>query len=386
MAHMRFLYLLLLILCLVAESAWTLGDGRDASGAQAAGVTDPVSQLRQQVREMQTSLEEMRAEMSREHAATLQLKQELQATRCKIDAQSCAKDLPDPAIPASKSPPSPDSVEGGPTAEQGDRRLSKLEEEQQWLAGMLRDRYQTTVESASKYRVKLSGLLLLNLFSNGGYVDHFEIPGIALPSTSSLTGANGGGSFGGTVRQSQLGLEVYGPTVAGARTQGKVVADFLGDFPDTFNGFSAGTLRLRTGTIRLDWPRTSIIAGQDDLFFSPMKPTSVAALGTPPLSYAGNMWAWTPQLRVEHLFISSEDSTVKISAGILDPLTGEIPTNEFLRAPGAGESSRQPGYAGGISWTRKVFGQPLTLGSGGYYSRQNWGLNHTVNGWAGITD
>ena len=39
-----------------------------------------------------------------------------------------------------------------------------------------------------------------------------------------------------------------------------------------------------------------------------------------------------------------------------------------------------------MAWTRSVFGMPLTLGAAGYYSRQNWGFNNHVDGWAGMTD
>ena len=39
-----------------------------------------------------------------------------------------------------------------------------------------------------------------------------------------------------------------------------------------------------------------------------------------------------------------------------------------------------------VSWTRRVFGMPLTLGTAGYYSRQNWVFNQHVDGWAGMTD
>jgi hypothetical protein len=41
------------------------------------------------------------------------------------------------------------------------------------------------------------------------------------------------------------------------------------------NGISTGIARLRTGTVRFDWTNTSIIAGQDQLFFSPLAPTSL---------------------------------------------------------------------------------------------------------------
>jgi hypothetical protein len=67
-------------------------------------------------------------------------------------------------------------------------------------------------------------------------------------------------------------------------------------------------------------------------------------------------------------------------------LTGEGPGNEFLRFAGAGESSRQPGYGSRIEWSRPLFGQTLTAAIGGYYSRENWGFNRNLNGWAATTD
>ncbi len=47
-------------------------------------------------------------------------------------------------------------------------RVASLEEEYQLLSGKVDDQYQTKVESASKYRVRLSGIVLMNLFSNRG--------------------------------------------------------------------------------------------------------------------------------------------------------------------------------------------------------------------------
>ncbi len=387
--RLRFLCLVFFVLCFVSETGFTQTHKGRKHSPQEALLADSVRQLQLQIQQLQTSMQEMRSEANRDRAEAsaenMQLKQELRATRDKLDSMQASLQV-SRNVPQDRpgNQMAPDSESAG--VEKDEQRIAKLEEDQQLLAGKIDEQYQTKIESASKYRVKLSGLILMNLFSNRGNVDYFEIPGIALPTTASLTGGNTGGSFGATIRQSELGLEVFGPTIAGARTQGHFVADFLGDFPDTVNGFSAGTLRLRTGTVRLDWPRTSIIAGQDDLFLSPVYPTSFASLGIPALSYAGNLWAWVPQVRVEHRLIASDSSTVTISGGILDPLTGELPTNEFLRAPGAGESARQPAYGGRLAWKHQVFGEPLTIGMGGHYSRQSWGLNHKINGWAGITD
>ena len=200
------------------------------------------------------------------------------------------------------------------------------------------------------------------------------------------TGLTQAGASGATVRQSELGLEVFGPTVKGARTSADIQFDFFGGFPDTWDGVTEGLVRIRTARIKLDWGNTSVMAGQDAPFFSARSPTSLASLGTPPLSYAGNLWTWTPQIRVEHRLNLSESSSITLQGGILDPLTGQVPTDQFYRTPQAGESSGQPAYATRIGWNRKLFGQHLAIAAGGYYARQNWGFGRTVDAWAGTAD
>jgi len=138
--------------------------------------------------------------------------------------------------------------------------------------------------------------------------------------------------------------------------------------------------------LHFDWAKTSVVGGQDGLFFSPESPTSFATLAEPALSYTGNLWAWTPQVRVEHRWSVGENSDVVVQGGILDPLNGESPPSGYYRQPGAGEASRQPAYATRVAWTYSLFGQPLRIGIAGYYSRQNYGFSRTVDGWAGITD
>ena len=109
----------------------------------------------------------------------------------------------------------------------------------------------------------------------------------------------------------------------------------------------------------------------------------------PPLSYAGNLWAWTPQLRVEHRFALSGDSKVTLQGAFLDPLTGEPPDQDYYtwyRVPDAGEQSRQPAYGLHVAYSRPMLGQTFTVGAGGYYSRENWGYDRMINGWAGMMD
>ena len=170
------------------------------------------------------------------------------------------------------------------------------------------------------------------------------------------------------MRQSLLGLEVFGPTLGRAKTRGDIQFDFFGGFPATLDGVTAGLVRLRTATVHFDWARTSIVAGQDTPFFSPLSPTSLASLAYPAFSYSGNLWTWTPQLRVERRLALSGDSSLLVQGGILDSLTGQPPYDQSYRSPQAGERSGQPAYATRLAWTRTAFGRPLTVGASGYYA------------------
>jgi hypothetical protein len=163
--------------------------------------------------------------------------------------------------------------------------------------------------------------------------------------------------------------------------------DFAGGFPqDTINGETMGIARLRTAVIRFDWDNTSIVVGQDRLFFVPLAPTSLAVQATPALSYAGNLWSWTPQIRVEHKIPLSEKSSLLLQAGVLDSLSGDLPSPGQNAYPSWGEQSGQPAYASRVAWTHSLHGQDLTLGAGGYYGRQSWGYGRNVDGWASTLD
>jgi hypothetical protein len=264
-------------------------------------------------------------------------------------------------------------------------RIATLEENQEILNTRINEQSQTKVESGSKYRLRLSGIVLLNLYDNRGFVDNQDFPQVAEPHQLQPLFVSHS-SFGATLRQSQIKLQTFGPDIAGARTSADLEFDFAGGFANTWNGVAMGIVRLRTGTFRLDWANTSIIAGQDRLFFAPLAPTSLATLATPALSYAGNLWAWTPQVRVEHHFRLSDVSSVVLQAGILDSVSGDLPESNFYRYPSWGEESGQPAYAARVSWSHRVFGQNFTVGAGGYYGRQDWGFKRTVDGWAGTTD
>ena len=378
----RILPLIVVVLAQATASAQT--------APPADSLTNSIQQMQVQIQQLQAAISELRAESAKYHAETLQLRRELQASRVQpaTEEERSQAANTQPQVPES-SEPHGSNLEGQIQAET-EQHPPTLEDRLELLSGKVDEQYQTKVESASKYRVRLSGMVLMNLFSNRGTVDNSDIPHLVLPGTPGQSHS----AFGGTLRQSMLGLEVFGPKIAGARTTGDVQFDFAGGFEQVPNGVTSGIVRLRTATLRLDWDNTSVVGGQDTLFFAPLAPTSLASFAIPALAYSGTLWSWTPQLRVEHHIQLAGDSTLNLQAGILDPLTGEPPVPPYsqqpvypaYRVPQAGEASNQPGIGTRVSWTKHAFGQPLTVGVGGYYSRENWGFNRTVDGWAGTSD
>ena len=352
--------------------------GKPGPPSSRPSADDGMRELQKQMLELKSTLEEMRKQLVLSREETLELRRDLDATRRQLAA---VETQPKAATTTVGEETHANSARA--RAGQGsEEAIKKLDEDQQLTNAKLDELYQTRVASASKYRVRLSGMALLNLFSNRGGVDNLDFPTLVPPDRP----IDSGGSFGGSLRQSLLGLEVFGPELGGAKVSADVQFDFAGGFPSALNGVTFGLARLRTGTVRMAWPNTTLIAGQDAPFLSPLSPSSVASLAVPAFSYAGNLWSWTPQVRLEHRLTVTEGSSILLQGGILDPLTGEPPTSQFLRTPQAGEASRQPAYATRVAWSHRALGRDVTLGVGGYYSRQDWGFHRTVDGWAGTTD
>jgi hypothetical protein len=350
------------------------------ASAAASSLDDRLLKLQEQLAQMQAAMTAMHDEILRSRAESAELRREMEATRLLLSAESKPGNstVGDSAMQSQKSHSSSAQASSS-SSEQG---RQALDENQQLINAKLADLHQSKVESASKYHVRLSGIVLFNAVENRGAVDNLDFPAVALPTYPGTPH----GSFGATLRQSQLGLEVFGPEIHGARISGDVQMDFAGGFPDVPNGPTFGLVRLRTGVVRLEWPNTTLVVGQDAPFISPLSPSSIASLALPAFAYSGNLWSWIPQVRLEHRIDLGEDSKILLQAGILDPLTGETGDSQYSRTPLAGEASRQPAYATRVAWSRRILNRDLTLGVGGFYSRQNWEFHRNVDGWAGTAD
>jgi uncharacterized coiled-coil protein SlyX len=177
--------------------------------------------------QLRMTLNAMSDELAGTRRESQELRQELRAVREELDGVRSQS----PAARNADRPPE--------QARNFDDQVAVLAEDQQLLSAKVEDQYQTKVESGSKYRVHLSGMVLLNLFSTRGAVDNLDFPKMAnvkAPGESN-------GSFAATARQSQFSLEVLGPQWKGAKTSGDVSLDFFGGFLSNPEGVTAGLVR-----------------------------------------------------------------------------------------------------------------------------------------------
>lgn len=360
-------------------------EGAGATSSRPADNAAALQDLQEQVKQLREMVNEMRAENAQSRAEMRQLRQELQSTRALLEHPATTPTTETGETVQAAAPAEPANSAASVMTQNSaslENRVEKLEESTSLLGSKIDEQYQTKVETASKYRARLHGIVLMNAFRNVGKSDNLDLPTYAEPVPFGTPQA----TVGATLRQSEIGLEVFGPTVAGARTSADVQLDFSGGFAATGNGVNFGIVRLQTANLRFDWEHTSVVAGQDSLFISPLSPTSFASLTLPAFAFAGNLWGWTPQLRVEHRFPVADQQTVTVQAGVLDNLNWEYPYNPFYRSAQAGELSGQPAYGLRTAWSRTVNNHPLSFGVAGYYGRQNWTWGRTVDAWAGMAD
>lgn len=366
-------FFLLTFLLLHGSAGIAQSNAQASAGADGTTLAGEVQQLRSIVQELVQENQASRAEMK-------QLREQLEKTEAALEKLTSSPAAPAQAASSKQTQANQSQTNQPQTSAQVEARIDKLEETQALLNDKINEQYQTKVEAASKYHVRLSGIVLMNAFRNHGGSDDFDLPDYAV-ATPGMPQAG----FGATLRQSEIGLEVFGPTLIGAKTSANIHMDFAGGFPAAPNGVDFGIARLKTASARFDWENTSVIVGQDSLFISPLSPTSFASLAIPAFAYAGNLWGWIPQLRVEHRFDISDNQKFTIQAGILDNLTWQTPPDQFYRYPTAGEQTGQPAYAARTAWSNQIFGHELSFGTAGYYSPQDWSGRH-IDGWAGMGD
>jgi hypothetical protein len=307
-----------------------------------------------------------------------QLSQQLQQTRVELsDSKRQIEELRQSLEELRRQVQSGHPAEPAP-ASAAEPTVSAADQDVGFLAAKIAELHQDKVESASRYPVKLSGLVLFNSYWNKGILDIQDLPSMALPKFPGAPPP----SVGATLRQTTLGIDAKGPKLFGAQTSAEAEIDFAGGSPTTPYGVTAGLLRLRTAKASFSWTNTSLTFGQDSLFISPLSPTSYATVLEPAMSWSGNLWVWTPAIEVSHRFNLNDGSSLVLEGGVLDPLTEEVPVFQG-RNPTAGEATRAPALAGRIALDRsKAESFPFTVGFAGYRANQQYQTFPTVASWS----
>ncbi len=275
--------------------------------------------LSAQTPEIQGILERL-DRLERENRA---LSQEVQDLRGQLAAVRGPTAVPAPAGPA--------AVEVAPPT-----NLADLNEKVDIQGQRVEEQAQSKVEAAQKFPIQITGMALFNTFMNSRQNGGADYP----------TAATGPGSdrAGATLRQTIVGLEFHGPqTVLGASVHGSLYMDFYN---------TPQWIRLRTGSIELDWRSRSIMVGVEKPIFNPREPSSLAQVGVSPLTGAGNLWLWVPQVRLEQDIKFGSATGLRAQMGVIQ--TREVGPYDSAAYTGPAPAASRPGLEGHFELYRNL--------------------------------
>jgi len=292
---------------------------------QTESQTEALEKLAELVRRAEQAATAAQAEARQARQQTEALQQQLLQTTKEIadyglriaDLKNEVAKLQTTAEKAVGSEVNPQSAIRNP---QSPDRLTALEEQVEINTAQIKEHAQTKVESDSRLRLRLSGMILVNTFLNTADSSLRSTPTRA-PVAGDASGQTRN-NVGANLRQTILGLAMDGPRLGGARLSAEAEFDFYGTQGDTFRGNVLGSLRLRTASTRLDWERTSLTVGLRPAMISPLNPTSLASVWYPALAEAGNLWQWRPQIILEHrpqLSAWGDSTELVLQGGLLTP-------------------------------------------------------------------
>ncbi len=342
--------------------------------------------VQEQIRSLTESMTRTQAALEQSQLQLMEMRQRLGALQRQM-AESGASGRPTAVFDKEATSSSTSSpITGASTA----AAIEEIRERQAIQETQIAVHEQTKVESASKYPVKVTGLLLFNGFVNTKQVDLASTPTVAGP---------GAGSVGATVRQTVLGLDAAGPHLFGARSYGDLRVDFDGnpEASNSFTGYSgysngnATLLRIRTAHAGLEWQDTEAYFRLDRPILSPDAPTSLTAVAEPALAWSGNLWTWNPQVGVTRDIGISEARRLRLQGALID--VGDAPVSAAATAgavlgspPTYAEQSRRPGGEARVAWIGSKGDEGSHLGVGGYLAPHLSPLNRRFYAWAGTLD
>ena len=212
-------------------------------------------------------------------------------------------------------------------------------------------------QTPAKRTVEFTGLVLVNGFYNSAHVANVDVP---LSADTDNIGVKSGGA---SIRQTRLGVLLTDPDVLGGSFTGEVDADFYGGQQPSGGGRTFPLLRLRRITATVTWPHAELLIGQDVPLVAQRNPRSLAAIGFPDFSGAGNLWLWIPQAR----FTVEAGYTLRLAfqAALLAPTTGTAQPAFFTQADSA-ERTARPELEGRVRLGWGATDDPSEIAIGGH--------------------
>jgi hypothetical protein len=340
---------------------------QESLAEQIQRLNDAMTRTQAQLEQSQRDMEEMRRQLAA-----------LQQQMANAGATASSPSGPASTAASASAPPA-----------QAAAAIEDIRERQAIEETQVATQEQTKVESASKYPVKLSGLVLFNGFVNTRQVDMAATPTLALA---------GPGSTGASVRQTVLGVDARGPRLFGARSHADLRVDFdasafpmysvNGTAPNSSGAYDGSLqVRLRTANAALDWQHTQVFFSQDRPIFNPDAPDSLVAVAEPALAWSGNLWAWNPQVGVTHDISLGGPKQLRLQAALID--VGDAPVSVQLAANGSAstaEQSRWPGWEARVALLGSKPGSGAHLGVGGYFAPHRTNDGFRFNSWSGSVD
>ena len=209
----------------------------------------------------------------------------------------------------------------------------------------------------AKRTVEFTGTILMNSFYNSARTNHSDVPTFADSDTLGVSGASA------TVRQTRLGLFVTDPEVLGGSFSGELDVDFYGGQLTAFGNRTFPVLRVRRAIGTMEWTHLQVMVGQEVPLISDRNPLSLASIGVPGFTTAGNLWLWIPQLRVTAEY--GYTLRLALQGALLAPIAGGVqgPVNT---QPDSGERTSRPYIQGRVRLGWGPTDDPSEVAIGGH--------------------
>lgn len=249
-----------------------------------------------------------------------------------------------PAPPDSARRPAPaDSAAARAELDSLRARLARAEAEIALVRRQLAGEAEAAVRTRSRTSLELTARVLTNAYWTSAPANDPGVPLLATPAPPDESGA-----VGVSVRQTRVGAALTVREVLGGTFDADVDVDFFGGARDaTGNRPLFAEPRLRTLRAALRWREGSVMVGMETPLVSDLDPRSVAAVGVPLFSGAGNLWNWLPQVRASRELLGRRVRWA-VQGAVLMPFVGTAYAAGLGAPPGDpyGEGAGPGGDAG----------------------------------------